>query len=132
MRWLAARGAMILAVFTAAFIAPGAGAAGAADCWLLDEAALAHARAQGRCRDVFARAVPESKPAPARPAKAARRTPPSNPASNRASNPAPSLRAWLERLVGSLKPDKVEPSRSTHGGTDHLAYGRTERTPVQR
>lgn len=124
MRRLAARGAVVLAVFTVAFIAPGAGAARAADCWLLDEAALAQARAQGRCRDVFARAAPEAKPAPARTAKAARRTPP--------SKPAPSLRARLERLVGSVKPDTAPPSHSTHGGIDHLAYGRTERTPVQR
>lgn len=120
MRRLAVCGAAALVVLTAAFTAS------AADCWLLDEAALAQAQTQGRCRDVFARnatpqAKPEAKPDRARAAKAARRAPRKAP---------PSPWAELERLMGGIKPDSTGQSR--YGGIDHLAYGRAERTPVQR
>lgn len=123
MRRLAVRGAAALAVFTAAFTASAAGATRAADCWLLDEAALSKAQAQGRCRDAFARNAPD---APARPTKAARRAPP------RAA-PAPTLWSSLQRLLlGDAKPAKGSVGHARRGGIDHLSFGRTEGTPVQR
>ncbi|WP_448190150.1 hypothetical protein [Azospirillum sp. sgz301742] len=121
---LAVCGAAALAVLTMACEAPAAGAARPADCWLLDEAALARAQAQGGCHDVFARGAPQqAKPARARTAKPARRA---------ASKAAPSPWASLERLMGRIKPDAGSTGQSRYGGIDHLAYGRPDRTPVQR
>jgi len=136
MRRSAIRGAAVLAVMSIALAVP-AGEALATDCWLLDSPALERAQAEGRCQDVFARSAPPAgdraaaKPAPASTAKAARRKP-AKATSPKAAGAQPTLAASLERFFGRYKPARGSAGRAPAGGIDHLAYGRTERNPVQR
>ena len=134
MRRMVVRGAVALAILTAALTVPAAGAARATDCWLLDQSALGKAQAQGRCRDVFARAAPDATPpgpGAAGKAKAPRRASPPKVASRVESKTvrAPSL--W-ERLLAGVKPAKGSSGSFGRGGIDHLAYGRADGAPAQR